>query len=362
MKFTCERDAIQRAVNAAGRAGSGATVVQGLLLTLTGDSLTVTGSDLDVTIASDVAVRGDTDGTTVAPSRLLGDVVRSLEPCTLSISHDEETLHLRAGRSHFSLRTLLTEKFPTIPETPGTVTTVDGAAFLSGLRQVIPAASAEGQARPVLAGVLLVPVDGGLRLVTTDSYRLARRDIEGVTIDLAPKGILVPARALHEVTRLIGDDDDVEVQVSDDNARFSVGDTRLVARLIGGDFPSYEAIIPTDHPNRLTVDRTKLLDAIRRVRVMTRDQTPLTVEMTAGSVTLTAVSQDVGDATEHIDADYEGDDLKLAFKAEYFHDGVEAQTTDSIVLTTADAIQPALLRSATDDGYIYVLMPLRVNT
>ena len=362
MKFTCDKDALHDAVAAACRVVTAKSVAQGLLLELTEDKLAVTGTDVDITIASDVDVHGAASGSASVPGRLLSDIIKSLEPGTVDVSVEDRSFNMAASRSRFTLRTLPTEDFPKVAEPAGTTTTVDGAAFLTGLRQVLPAAS-EDFSRPVLGGVLLEPLPDGLRLVTTDSYRLARREIRGATIDIADKGILVPAPALNEVTRLIGDDDDVEVRVDENAVRFTVGRTRLHARLISGDFPSYEGLLPTDHPNRLTIDRTKLLDAIRRVRVMARDVTPLNVALNTDGITLTATTVDVGEATEHIAASYEGEDATIAFKAAYFHDGVEAQTANDIVLSLRGAIQPALLTAADDDGgYLYLLMPLRTTS
>lgn len=364
MKFKCERDTFIGALSKAGRAvttKAGPVVgLSGVLLELTGDSLSVTGSDMDLTISDRVTVSGGENGSALVQARLLTDIVRSLDLGAVEVEFEEQVLTVRAGRSEFSLRTMPASDFPRIPLLGEATVTVDGEALVSGLRQVVSAAGRD-ESRPVLTGVLLTAFGGGLRVVATDSYRLAQRDLTSVTMEVGEKGVLVPSRALEEVTRLVASDVRVGVQLDDNTVLFEVGEARLSARLINGDFPSYEGLIPTDHPNRLVVERRTLLDAIRRVRLLALAQVPMRVSMQAGSLTLSARAQDVGEATEEVAATYEGEDLVIAFNAEYLHDGVEALDCEEIVLYTADKLKPALLRSPDGDDFLYVLMPLRIT-
>ncbi|MCY4630917.1 MAG: DNA polymerase III subunit beta [bacterium] len=364
MKFRCERDTLITALNRAGRAvttKAGPVVgLSGVLLELSGDSLSVTGSDVDLTIADRVTVSGSENGSALVQARLLTDIVRSLDLGAVDVEFDDGVLSVRAGRSEFSLRTMPASDFPRIPLLGEATVTVDGQALVGGLRQVVSAAGRD-ESRPVLTGVLLTAFGGGLRLVATDSYRLAQRDIASVSMEVGDKGVLMPSRALEEVARLVVDDVRVGVQLDENTVLFEVGETRLSARLINGDFPSYEGLIPTDHPNRLVTDRKTLLDAIRRVRLLALAQVPMRVSMQGGGMTLSARAQDVGEATEEVAASYEGEDLVIAFNAQYLHDGVEALDCEQIVLLTADKLKPALLRSPTEDDFLYVLMPLRIT-
>ncbi len=364
MKFRCERDTLIAALSKAGRAvttkAGPVAGLSGVLLDLSGDSLAVTGSDVDLTIAARVTVSGTENGTALVQARLLTDVVRALDLGAVEVELADQTLRVCAGRSEFSLRTMPPGDFPRIPLLGEATATVDGPSLVSGLRQVIPAASHD-ESRPVLTGALLMSRGSGLRVVATDSYRLAQRDLESVAMDVGEKGVLVPARALDEVARLVVGDVRVGVQLDERTVLFEVGDTRLSARLINGDFPSYEGLIPTDHPNRLVTDRKLLLDAIRRVRLLAPAQRSMRVRMQADSLTLSATAQDVGEATEEVSAVYDGEELLIAFNAEYLHDGVEVLDSDEILLLTADSLKPALLQSPDTDDFVYVLMPLRVT-
>lgn len=364
MKFRCERDTLSAALGKAGRAVTTKTGpiagLSGVLLELSGDSLAVTGSDVDLTISARITVSGSENGTALVQARLLTDVVRSVDLGAVEVELVDQMLRVCAGRSEFSLRTMPPADFPRIPLLGEATITVDGPALVSGLRQVVPAASHD-ESRPVLTGVLLMSRGDGLRVVATDSYRLAQRDLESVAMAVGENGVLVPSRALEEVARLVLEDVRVGVQLDERTVLFEVGDTRLSARLINGDFPSYEGLIPTDHPNRLITDRKVLLDAIRRVRLLAPAQRSMRVRMQADSLTLSATAQDVGEATEEVSASYDGEELLIAFNAEYLHDGVEVLDSDEILLLTADSLKPALLQSPESADFLYVLMPLRVT-
>jgi DNA polymerase-3 subunit beta len=242
-------------------------------------------------------------------------------------------------------------------------------ALADALRQVVRAASND-DARPLLTGVLVAAEEGGTRLVATDSYRLALRDLSGAA-PLAPgaEQILVPARALTEVQRLLpssaGKEEagaTVGFSVSDLDATFTVGGVRLTTRLLDGRFPDYRQLIPPGYPNMLRVGREALLDALRRVRLLVRDNTtPVRLSMRPGSVELTVVSQEVGHASEDVDAEFEGEELTVAFNPSYLIDGVEAVVGDEVVLETVDATKPATVRAPEHDDYRYLLMPVRVS-
>ena len=130
--------------------------------------------------------------------------------------------------------------------------------------------------------------------------------------------------------------------------------------MIEGEFPNYRQLIPASHPNTLTVEREPLLEAIRRVKILARDATPVRLQMGGDTLRLTAITQDVGNASEELDATYEGTELTVAFNPEYFAAGVEACSSDSITLSTLDSLKPAVVRGVGDDDYLYLLMPVRV--
>ncbi len=381
MKFRCERDSLVDVLTTAGRAVSTRTssmALSGVRIEAIGNHVAVVGTDLDLTVHASTEAIGITDGVCVAPARLLADIVRSLEPGAVTIESEGDKVEIGAARSRFSLRTFPADDFPSLPEPPAPATFLPAASLAGALRQVVRAASSD-DARPLLTGVLIAAEGSGVRLVATDSYRLAMRDIDGSDALTDSAQILVPARALVELQKLSGlgaaakESADAEhsgdaeaptvgLSVGDHDVTFTAGGVKVSTRLLDGSYPDYRQLIPAEYPNRLHVGKDSLLDALRRVRLLVRDNTtPVRLSMRPGGVDLTVVSQEVGDASETVDADFDGTELTIAFNPTYLIDGVEAVTGDEVLLETVDATKPATVRAAEETNFRYLLMPVRVS-
>ncbi len=381
MKFRCERDSLVDVLTTAGRAVSTRTssmALSGVRIEAIGNHVAVVGTDLDLTVHASTEAIGITDGVCVAPARLLADIVRSLEPGAVTIESEGDKVEIGAARSRFSLRTFPADDFPSLPEPPAPATFLPAASLAGALRQVVRAASSD-DARPLLTGVLIAAEGSGVRLVATDSYRLAMRDIEGSDALTDSAQILVPARALAELQKLSGlgaaakesadgersgeaEAPTVGLSVGDHDVTFTAGGVKVSTRLLDGSYPDYRQLIPAEYPNRLHVGKDSLLDALRRVRLLVRDNTtPVRLSMRPGGVDLTVVSQEVGDASETVDADFDGTELTIAFNPTYLIDGVEAVTGDEVLLETVDATKPATVRAAEETNFRYLLMPVRVS-
>ena len=258
------------------------------------------------------------------------------------------------------MRTLAASDFPRLPEAEGQPVTVEAGPFAEGLRLVVPAASRD-DARPILTGVLVASTGSGVRLVATDSYRLAVRDLPGLT--LLPEGqkVLVGAKGLGELQRLLGEGS-VEVYLGERYVTFRLGDTELTARLIEGDFPNYEQLIPSGYPNKLTVDRDAFAGAVERVSLVggtSRDSSPIRLAMSSDGLELSATAQDVGQSFEPVEAKFEGTELTVAFNSRFLLDGVEAANSSEITIESIDPLKPAVLRGG-DADFLYLLMPVRI--
>ena len=363
MKFRCERDVLIEALSTAGRAVSGRGGLPGLSgvrAQLVGDQLELTGSDLDLTISVSVTVAGESDGVAVIPARLASDIVRALEPGAVSVSADNDELSISAGRSQFSIRLIVGDEFPQLAVLSVEPVSIGSKEFAEALRQVVPAASSD-DSRPILTGVLMAAEAGGIRLVATDSYRLSMRDVPGVSVLEEGQTVLIPSRALNELNRILSQGDNVQLRLGEREASFEVGSVTLVTRLIEGEFPNYRGLIPDSHPNVLTVNREELLDALRRVKLLAREAAPVRLEMSSEGLELVAVTQDVGQAREQIEGSYVGSPLTVAFNPQYLLEGVEVATSEQVTLSTIDELKPALVRIAEVEGFLYLLMPVRVS-
>lgn len=363
MKFRCERDVLAEALGAAGRAATNRSgtlpVLQGVRMEVAGDTLTVTGTDLELTIQLTVQVGGERDGAAVVRARLVSDIVRSLPAGAVSVELGDEELSISAGRSQFSVRPLSLDDYPAISDPAAEAVTLPASDLADALRQVVRAASTD-DARAVLTGVLLAADDDGLRMVATDSYRLAVRDLPQTAVLSAGQKVLIPGRALSELQRLMGDAEQLSVRLGEREATFESDGVRLSTRLIEGEFPNYRNLVPTSYPNLLTVAKADMLEAIRRVKILAVDSTPVRLTLGGDTVQLTAIDQDLGNAAEEVDASYEGEPMTIAFNPDYLSAGIDAVDSDDVTLSTMDPMKPAVLRGVGRDDYLYLLMPVRV--
>ncbi|MDA8393418.1 MAG: DNA polymerase III subunit beta [Actinomycetota bacterium] len=366
MKLRCERDLLAEALGVVSRAGASrstaGTLPGGVHLRARAESLEVTASDAEIEIDTAIAATALSEGSCVVPGRLFLDIVRALGAGALTLEADDDEVRIVAGRSQFNVRTSPEVELPTRNERATPRAELVAGHLAEALRQVVRAASSDAE-RPSLTGVLLAARPGiGLRLVATDSYRLALRDLE--TEELLQEGqtVLLPARSLGELQRLLlsGDPErKVGVAIGELEASFHLDEVRLASRLLRADFPNYEPLIPTSHPNRLEVSRSQFLEALRRVRLLVREQTAsVKVTMGPGGVELLATSADVGQATEDMDAEFDGEEMTLAFNPSFLIDGIEGVTGDRVVIRIRDAGKPVLISSADSDDYRYVLMPI----
>jgi DNA polymerase-3 subunit beta len=380
VRFRCERDVLVEALGTAQRAvtnrNASLPVLAGVRLELAGELLKVTGTDLDLFLQVQCPVVGDADGVAVVPARLAAEIVRALEPGMVTVEAGDDEVRISSGRASFSVRSYAAFDFPKVPTPAERAVTLPASVLSDALKQVVRAASTDDGV-PIITGVLLTSEGDGLRLVATDKYRLAMRDIPGADVLGAGQHVLIPARALSELQRLLpaakvtvsaeGEESiaggEVTMRLGEQEATFEIGTTRFTTRLIPGTFPDYRQLIPTGQRNTLQIGKEPLLDALRRVKLLVRDTiTNVRVHLKADGITLTVASADVGTATEDVDAKYEGEDMVVAFNPAYLIDGLEAISGDEVLLQVQDKVKPVTITSSdpTTSAYLYLLMPVRV--
>jgi len=366
MKFKSERDILVEALSAASRVVATRLIgaSSGILLSLSGNHLTVTGTDLDITVRTTVDVIGIEDGSSVVPARLIVDAVRSLEAGAVTISSSDENVEVSLGRAKFSLRTFSVMDFPKLPPVTGALTAVAAQDLMQGINQVVRAA-ANDDARPLLTGVLFTTDEDTLRLIATDSYRLAVRDVPGVGSIGGDHDLLVPARALQELQRAatsLSDDAEIGVTLTDAEICFVVGSTSIASRLIDGNYPSVLQLIPASYPNQLRIAKDTLLVSLKRAKLLAKDSTSsVRLTMKEKSVEIRTQSHDAGDVEDNADADYNGEEMTIAFNPNFLIDGIEAVPGDEVVLEMSDSVRPAMVHGIEDVRFRYLLMPVRVQ-
>jgi DNA polymerase-3 subunit beta len=360
VKFRCDRDDLSEALQTVQRGVStrpGIPALTGVLVQAEeAGALVFTTTDLEVSARLALQnVQIQETGVSLVPARLFGDMVKSLPEAPVEFDADGTQARIRCASFEGTVRLLPAEDFPAWQEPSGIRVQVGAGAFAAAVSQVARAASRD-EARPTLTGVLLEVSREGVTFVATDSYRLAVRELMATAGGEAQT--IVPERALSEAGRAASMDEkgDTEVFMGESQAAFRSGGLTLVSRLIEGQFPNYRQLLPEGYENRLTVGRQQLLDAVRRVGLLARENAPVRMEFNALGVRLTSSSPDLGGAVEAVEASYEGEDITVAFNPTYLADGLQACTGDTVRLEVRDGLKPGVVKGEPEE-FTYLVMP-----
>jgi DNA polymerase-3 subunit beta len=211
----------------------------------------------------------------------------------------------------------------------------------------------------VLTGVLIRFEAGKLIMAATDSYRMSVKETEleaGATADLEA---IVPARALTELARIAPDGAELHVGVQENHVVFAAGDVWLTTRRIDGQFPNYKQLLPETFEHEVALPREEFLEVVRRASVMAQRNSPLRLRFAEGEVTVSAQTQDVGEAKESLPVPFSGDPLEIGFNPEFLRDGLESVDSDEVALRLISPLRPGLIHSP-DDSFSYLIMPIRL--
>ena len=304
-------------------------------------------------------------GSVVLPARLLLDVVRSLPTpsMTLELRSAEQDVELIAGPATFHLRTLRAEDFPSLPApSPDTRVALPAEAFVQTVTRVARSASRD-ETRPVLTGILISASGQQLRMVATDSYRLS---VKETALESALQGSLeanVPARALQELARIATQiaPESIAVSVGQNQAIFELGDVVLSSRLIEGQFPNYRQLLPETVEHELRLASAEITDVVRRISLLAQKNAPLRLSFGEGSLTVSAQTPDVGEASEAIPVPFHGEPFEIGFNPEFLRDGLESIESDELVLKLISPLRPGLIESPDAGDFVYLIMPIRLN-
>ena len=366
MKVTCRSEELAEKLAVVGRGVSTRTsvhVLTGILLQAEGGRLTLAATDMELSLrlALDATVEGD--GSAVVPGRLLVDIARLLPPGEVTLEHraEEGTLRLTCGPASYALNTFGVEDFPRLPELDGEDGfSVERQAFLDTVAKVSRSASRD-ESRPVLTGILVRFEAGKLVMAATDSYRLSVKETELEGGPGRELEAIVPARALGELSRVAqaAATDTLEIGIRDNQVVFEVEGVALTARRIDGQFPNYKQLVPEAFEAEVELPRDEFLDVVRRTALMAQRKSPLRLRFEEGQVTVSAQTQDVGEAQESLPVAYTGDTLEIGFNAEFLRDGLESVNEDKARLKLISPLRPGLIQGEGDD-FLYLIMPIRL--
>jgi DNA polymerase III subunit beta len=368
MEFTVKRNALLGELNLVQgviERKSTIPILSNILLETTGESLNITATDLDVSVCCGCTAEVLAEGTTSVSARHLFDIVRLLpEDADIHFSLlENDWVKLQFGKAVYRVVALPKENFPSIPEFSGTQLSIPGSVLSSLIQRTMFAITQE-ESRYSLNGALLTILPQEIRMVATDGHRLAlvsnSVDIPSVDLEISA---LIPRKTLVEIQKLIGDQNTVVEYGRDENHLFfTIGGKRLVSRILAGQFPNYEMVIPRENDKSIFVGTQNFADAVRRAKVMSDQKLKsIRLSVSPGMLELTASSAEAGEAKEVVPAEYDGPSLEIGFNPDYLLDFLSVCGSEKVEISVRDSETQGLLRPVGESSfdYRYVVMPMK---
>ena len=376
MKVSCLQENLARGLSIVSRAvatRSTLPVLSNILLATDENRLKLAATNLEIGISCWIGARVDEDGAVTIPARLLADFVNSLpqDRVDMELSVRTQQILLRCARFEARIKTIDAQEFPLVPTaTEDDSIKVDAAMLRRKIEQVTFAAATD-ESRPILTGVSAKFEGSTLTLAAADGFRLAVAFTELSTPVEKPFTVIIPARALAEVARIIGDQEE-PVQITMTPTRnqvlFHTTHADLVSQLIEGNFPDYNQIIPKSHETRTVVDTRAVLQAVKTANIFARDaanivrfQVNAGDELTPGKLTLSATAAEVGDNVGEVDVTVDGSPIEIAFNAKFLIDILSAVDSTQVAIETSSAKLPGVFKPVDHDDFLCVIMPMNFS-
>lgn len=368
MRLSLTQENLSRALSSVGRVVStraSLPVLSNVLLVTDGNRLRLSATNLEIGINYWVGSKVEQPGSVTVPARLFSEFVSSLPRDTIELSAQEALLTVKTTNYESTLNGIAADEFPEIPTvTSDPVITLPANALKEALAQVVVAASAD-EARPVLAGVYIYTEDANLFLVATDSYRLAEKRIELPAEPPEPVSVIVPARTMQELARLLGDAvEEVALYLDENQVMFRLGDIELVSRLIEGQFPSYRGILPEQAEASFEIEVTEFMRITKVASLFARESAgSIKLDVRAeGQVSIMSSDSEVGGTTSTAMCEVAGGDAQVSLNARYLVDALGVMKAPRVVFATSGKDRACVLSPAgpnVADDYLHIVMPLR---
>ncbi len=379
MKLSCLQENLNRGVSTVGRAvatRSTLPITQNILLATEQSRLKLAATNLEMATTCWIGAKVEQEGTITIPARLLIDFVNSLpnDQIEITLPANSHTLELKSGRFQAHINGIDAEDFPPIPEvSDGITTNIEAAALREGIAQVVFAAATE-ESRPVLTGICTEFENEQLNLAAADGFRLAVHKTTLGTPISQKATVIIPARSLNELLRLIADQEEpVEIITNQQKSQvlFRLKNAELVSQLIQGSFPNYAQVIPQSYTTRAVVDINQFLQVTKMSSIFARDASGIVRlvitpgdDLTPGKITASAQAEEVGGNVSEIDALVDGEEAKIAFNVKYLSDVLSVlhqSQVAQVALEVATPSSPGVIRPIGTDNYTHVIMPMFVQ-
>ena len=364
MKFSISQAELQNALGVVAKgaaAHSTLPILAGVHLHTEDDALVLQTTDLDRSIQYRVPALVEDPGETVVPAKLFTDIAKSLPDAAVHFEAADRTATVICDTATFSIRTMPAEDFPGFPtidvEQSVQIPFHEFADMVKRAARVV----SRDETRAILTGVLITIMDGQLRMVATDSYRLAMADNARVT-GLGDFSATISGNFLREVSSLPLSEDPVTISVSFNQIMVRYQDITYINRRLEGSLPNYRQLLPNAYNTRVTFNTKDLLAAVRRTSLLAKTSTPVKFDINIASQTalLSTVTQDVGSVQEILRVQAEGEDVVIAFNSAFTLDGLQAISTENVYLDIQNSARPGIFRAVDGDDFLYLVMPVRL--
>lgn len=369
MKFTCLQENLSKGLSVVCKAVSAKSplpITSNVLLVTDNGRLKLSATDLATAITTYVGASVDEEGSTTVPAKVFHEFVSHLSSGTISGTLKKDILHLSSPKAKSKFNGMNSADFPKFPEIANKNTTLklDPKLFDAAV-SIISFSAAVDDSRPVLSGVLMNYADGALTIAASDGFRLSEKYFE-LDSDLPEFSVVVPARTLLNVAKLFSSSDDpVNFTLSKDEnmALFDCNDTFVATRIIDGDYPDYKRIIPDSNALNAKFSTADLFEAVKLAHVFAKESDSI-IQLTfdpEGFIELVSSSKEMGENKSEIEADIEGEAMKVAFSSKYLLDFLNNVKTEDLLFESNGSIAPGVLRSTNHENYLHIVMPVRIK-
>jgi DNA polymerase III subunit beta len=343
-------------------------VLANILISTEENKIKLAATNLEIGVIKKVNAKIDTAGEITVPAKTFLEIISSLPSQEINLETEGEQLKISSKNFNVSLNGISATEFPTIPLASESSVGVSAKLLKESIPQISFAAAAD-EGRPVLTGILTEITKSTLEVVATDGFRLAHKKVSLQNSKGNSFKSLIPRRTLEEIVRLISEDitvEDgvVEISVSENQNQvvFKIGETQLSSRLIEGNFPVWERIVPTEFKNTAIVDRSELLKALKLASVFARSEANIIkVETQENKLRVTSEAKELGAQEAEVEAELGKEALIVAFNAKYLQDALGAVNTEKIIIEFSGNLSPALIKADGIEGLEYVIMPIRLS-
>lgn len=364
MWFTCEKEVLQEAVNTVQKATSTKTtypILEGILINISDNNVKFTATDLDLGIETYINADIKENGAIVVNSKLFGELIRKLPNDTVTFKTENNNIYINCQKSEFVIVGNSPEEFPQLPAiNENSMYEISQDVLKNMIRQTL-FSIAQDETRPILTGVLFEVKDGILSFVALDGFRLALKSYDLGSVNNI--SAVIPGKTLNEISKILEPvEESVKITFTPNHILFNLGNTRIISRLLDGEFINYRQIIPDEYRLRARVNMNELLDSIERASLLAREGKTnlIKFELTEDKMVITSNSQ-MGKVHEEINMDLEGEGIKIAFNSKYFLDVLRIIDTEEIYLEFSTNVSPCLVKKVDSPDYIYLVLPVRLQ-